>query len=763
MKRTASLRYRLLLKNYGIFLMLLFVAVIPLVPFYRSLYAKERQALLEQTLATLEKGEANLRNELSWLIAVSSAFHNDTSFKRVARTRDVLPRNEMYTLIDASQILQKISHSSELVFENYILFSENRMAFSRTQVITNAEKMYQYNLSVPGMDYDAWRSYLFSNTRSLALKPSTKVAYRPTVVADYAHKEMIHCIVSLPYDRSRQRDSVFLTLLDTQAVLDSLTTELVREEGFLYIAESNQQFIYHKNYTDAPLDVRNGISDHKDFYALTVSMPEYGLQIVAGLPADIVTAQVLQKTWLLNLSLPGLLLLGLGATYWLSRRQLRLIEEMQVLLGNHQTGPMETKLDLLAYIRMGIQRLIQESLAYQMQIEQMREQARVQLTHKLLMGRTFTVQEQMDFRRLHGIEHQHYVLVYMTIADSLLCQLPFARQEGLPALFAEEAGRVLPGRVILHSLSAGKCVAIISVEKSDEASYTEILTACQAAAKALNTRINLPVRVGLSQGGVGEESLSRCLEQAREAADYPEDSGNGDVRAYVQAQEAPLAMAFSPVDSQSLSNYIYCGENEQIYALFAVVRDKLTDCRLSGASERGEFFLSVRSALFHAAARIGVREETIAEECRFDEEKNMETLLAELEGSAIALGEMALQMRKSRNHRQKMALIDYLEQNYGDASLCASNVAEQFHFSEKYLYHIVREYTGQSFGQFLQDIRLQKAETLLRDTGLPIAQIHEKVGFTAVNTFYKAFKRRYGVSPTTWRSIVKGQEAAQEA
>lgn len=58
---------------------------------------------------------------------------------------------------------------------------------------------------------------------------------------------------------------------------------------------------------------------------------------------------------------------------------------------------------------------------------------------------------------------------------------------------------------------------------------------------------------------------------------------------------------------------------------------------------------------------------------------------------------------------------------------------------------------GTTVFQYLFDYRMTLAAQYLLDTTLPIADVGEKVGYDYQSHFCTAFKRRYGISPTTFR------------
>ncbi len=59
---------------------------------------------------------------------------------------------------------------------------------------------------------------------------------------------------------------------------------------------------------------------------------------------------------------------------------------------------------------------------------------------------------------------------------------------------------------------------------------------------------------------------------------------------------------------------------------------------------------------------------------------------------------------------------------------------------------------GQAPGAYLREWRLARAAKLLRYSGATIEIISEQVGYTSKEAFSRAFRNRFGKSPSTWRS-----------
>lgn len=70
-----------------------------------------------------------------------------------------------------------------------------------------------------------------------------------------------------------------------------------------------------------------------------------------------------------------------------------------------------------------------------------------------------------------------------------------------------------------------------------------------------------------------------------------------------------------------------------------------------------------------------------------------------------------------------------------------------------------REATGQSFHDWLVARRLERAVLLLREHNEPIARVAEAVGFGSERTFRRLFQRRFGSTPSRFRSQVRDERA----
>jgi len=84
-----------------------------------------------------------------------------------------------------------------------------------------------------------------------------------------------------------------------------------------------------------------------------------------------------------------------------------------------------------------------------------------------------------------------------------------------------------------------------------------------------------------------------------------------------------------------------------------------------------------------------------------------------------------------------------------------AGLAETFHFSPQYLAKKFKEEYDTTIMNYLTQLRMDKAGSLLAHTELPIQEIASESGFEELNYFSKVFKKYTGLSPTSYRKKYK--------
>ena len=95
--------------------------------------------------------------------------------------------------------------------------------------------------------------------------------------------------------------------------------------------------------------------------------------------------------------------------------------------------------------------------------------------------------------------------------------------------------------------------------------------------------------------------------------------------------------------------------------------------------------------------------------------------------------------------------VAYINEHYADCDLKLPDVLEHLGVSRSYFSTVFKEKTGQSFVEYLTNLRMEKAKEYLRETGLCTYEIAERIGFADPHYFSLSFRRRTGMTPKQYR------------
>lgn len=114
----------------------------------------------------------------------------------------------------------------------------------------------------------------------------------------------------------------------------------------------------------------------------------------------------------------------------------------------------------------------------------------------------------------------------------------------------------------------------------------------------------------------------------------------------------------------------------------------------------------------------------------------------------------AISLKKRTDSRNDLPkrIVEYIQEHYDDPDFYMTSLTEAFDISDKTVARAIKSYLHIGFSEYLEQLRIQKARLLLENPDLSIRKVAEESGFGSENTFYKAFRRIYRVSPSAYRA-----------
>ena len=108
-------------------------------------------------------------------------------------------------------------------------------------------------------------------------------------------------------------------------------------------------------------------------------------------------------------------------------------------------------------------------------------------------------------------------------------------------------------------------------------------------------------------------------------------------------------------------------------------------------------------------------------------------------------------LQESQKSELVEQVIEYLERHYTE-ELNLNDIANEFFIAPNYLYKKFKEKKDMTVMQYLENIRMNKAVELLKNTNISVTMVAGMTGYNDSNYFSRIFKKNYGISPREFRN-----------
>ncbi|MFC4098196.1 response regulator [Paenibacillus xanthanilyticus] len=276
---------------------------------------------------------------------------------------------------------------------------------------------------------------------------------------------------------------------------------------------------------------------------------------------------------------------------------------------------------------------------------------------------------------------------------------------------------------------------------------------CQRLLADLITSNRCAANIGIGRKYRDLQELSLGYQEASRALQYKAFVGHNRVVCYEDVVDHDGVLYRSDPDLlKQLQFHVSVGSSERaveiVQAIFGASFSSVSQFRLAA--------MDVFTECQHAAI-----EQQIEHERAFHQETLMSMLsadnLPELQSIVTHYVVQLSTTIRAKKEAPEGSLItrvkSYLEQNMSDPDLGLTSTAAAFFISPGHLGRLMKKETGQTFVEYLTNIRMKKAETLLKRTDLRGYEVGEQVGIADPHYFSIVFKKNIGRSVNEYRSL----------
>jgi AraC-like DNA-binding protein len=104
-----------------------------------------------------------------------------------------------------------------------------------------------------------------------------------------------------------------------------------------------------------------------------------------------------------------------------------------------------------------------------------------------------------------------------------------------------------------------------------------------------------------------------------------------------------------------------------------------------------------------------------------------------------------------QTHINFLSICEYINNHYAD-KLTLEDVARKSGYSKYHFERLFKNYTSETFYQYLNKVRIKNAECLIMEHDISITEAAYKSGFSTISSFIRMFKLHNNCTPSEFRS-----------
>jgi two-component system, response regulator YesN len=115
------------------------------------------------------------------------------------------------------------------------------------------------------------------------------------------------------------------------------------------------------------------------------------------------------------------------------------------------------------------------------------------------------------------------------------------------------------------------------------------------------------------------------------------------------------------------------------------------------------------------------------------------------------ISERLKEKRLSKSNDLTKRVMEYIESNHSNPNLTEFSISEAFHVSPSHLGRLFKKLKSWNIVDFINNVRVEHAKVLLKNTNLTVEQISIQTGFSTIAYFYRVFKKFNSLTPNEYR------------
>jgi two-component system response regulator YesN len=284
-------------------------------------------------------------------------------------------------------------------------------------------------------------------------------------------------------------------------------------------------------------------------------------------------------------------------------------------------------------------------------------------------------------------------------------------------------------------------------------------TLSEHARQSVEKYLKFTVSVGIGRMNDELKDLSKSFQEALSALDYRFLLGENKIISIhdLEAGTGMNTLKYNDLEKKLLSS-IKSGNDSGVSEAISEWVEQLK-YSFSSVDRSYSSIHKLIATLMNQIAETGFDEREVFDNDPFSQITSMKTLDEVQHWLNVQCRKIIEYLNDKRidvsNSQMKLAE-SYIRDQYSDPNFSLKHVCDHIYMSISYFSALFKQYSGETFVEFLTRVRMEKAKDLLNLTDIKIYEIASKVGYGESQYFSVIFKRHTGMTPKEYRSSRKG-------
>ena len=743
--------FRFMISYAGVLLIPLLVCLLS----YHFTFKTVKDEITQNNLSMLTRSTNLIDEQVQTISSLIMQAADNGKINKFA-DKKLIHANEFYS--EALDVISELSYIFR--YSNTDIFSDLYLYIDKTDYIVTRYELYKselyYNMVLnEEIEYEDWIKELME-----------EYSFQRYITTD----NKIKFIQRLPIGINKEVKGAVVCNIDKKKIADYFTYVDVEDGANLFIQDESGKVLMQLSETGQLPEVEN--ANNQDIFTQKINGVESTIfKMTSKNTGWIYTLVLPEKVFMhklinLKLIIMGLffvaVVIGIIISYYMAKKSGKPIEEVKKQLIDMQ-DEMDLQIEEIAStssLSGTLTKIMSQKQLLSEEVEKQKPYLESVLFQKLIKGEFISDKElQYMCQRTH-IElnaEAYWVINCRFFGNNDMFNLDEQTIEDvnlLKLLLQETIEKVLSKKMYFYDLD--QLTITIILPKTD-ISYDIIKESINIVNDQMQKEYEVKPHWGISSECRNLSELWRAFEESKSALKNGIEEGSAKLIEYSEVEIDQTTYYYPQVIEKQLITYTRESNSEDIRKLWEMVYMENFENRTLKEDTIDKLYIEIKGTILKLAKRVDT-EFTInyIEDCMISKKQaDIKKCFDEIIKVCSEMSMLYGQEKKFQQSKLIHRIMNYINENYSDASLGLGMIATNFNISEGYVSSLFKEQAGVNFTEYVETQRINKACELLKMTDLSINDISEKVGYNSVQSFRRAFKRLHGFSPSELRKSKK--------